>query len=278
MGDNRFLSKPEAANYTLMSAEDFLDFKSLRITAVDETKPWRPATKVEVVKQSGEVVEIDANTPFFEFQDLEGGSLTVSAAAAGHIDSLHIKGTDEGSRFDEPSLEALMKDASQRIPAGIARQPGVSAFDVEMGKGMGKEGIASMTELVEKGILSDSDVAAAAALKEEVYALNLNGGRADKESFVASHADGKVKFQLIRGDVLVPVVDAPKNPTTRLFMVFGPGADGKKTLYTAAPGRNMPRHPNPNQHKDAASGILNEKTFKESADAWFETVMLTGKG
>ena len=269
-------SMEQKSPYELMPANEYLGFRSVEVTEVDESKPWKPALKVKVEKAGGEVVEIDANTPFFVLKNKDGKELTVSAATAGHIDSLHIKGTDAGSLFDEPSIQALMQDAAKKIPTEVASAPGVSAFDVEMGKSMGQEGIASLKELQQSGVLSQEDVDAALALKDQVAQLNLSGSKADKETFVAEHSNGKVKFQLIRGDVLVPVVDAPKRPTTKLFMVFGPDASGdKKTMYTAAPGRNMPRHPNPNQHMN--DGVVDQATFKESADAWFDTVMLVGK-
>ena len=145
---------------------------------------------------------------------------------------------------------------------------------------MGKEGIASMEELKAEGILADSDLNTAESVRAEVEELNKSGDETAKKAFVekfkSENPDCKVQFQLVRGTVLVPTVDTPKRDTTKLFMVFGPGADGKKTAYTMAPGRHMPRHPNPDQHKNQ-EGVLNEETFKESADAWFNTVMLTGK-
>ncbi len=262
--------------YELTVAPEYRNFQKVEVTEVDESKPWKPAKKIKVTKENGEEVEIGASTPFFVFKNKDGKELTVSGEAAGHIDGLHIRGTDAGSVFDEPSLEALMKDASEKMPPSVASEPGVSAFDVEMGKSMGKEGIASMTELIRDGVLTSEDVAQATALKNEVMELNKAGTKEAKEAFVSSHADGQIRFQLIRGDVLVPVVNTPKRPTTKLFMVFGPAeGDDRKTMYTAAPGRNMPRHPNPGQHT-SKEGVLDETTFKESSDAWFNTVMLVG--
>ena len=139
---------------------------------------------------------------------------------------------------------------------------------------------ASMEELKTEGILDDSDLTSVEAVRTEVQKLNESGDEDAKKAFVekfkSENIDSKIQFQLVRGTVLVPTVDTPKRDTTKLFMVFGPGADGKKTAYTMAPGRHMPRHPNPDQHK-SQEGVLDEKTFKESADAWFDTVMLTGK-
>ncbi|OGI64643.1 hypothetical protein A3H53_02295 [Candidatus Nomurabacteria bacterium RIFCSPLOWO2_02_FULL_40_10] len=263
--------------YQLISVSEYLGFKNVEVTEVDETKPWKPAKKVKVIKKDGEVVEIDATTPFFILRNKYGKELTVSAATAGHIDSLHIKGTDAGSVFNEPSLEALMQDVAQKINANIATEPGVSAFDIEMGKNMGKEGIASLTELQQSLVLTREDVQKALALKEEVARLNFVGTKKEKETFVKNHSDGKIQFQLIRGDVLISVVDSPKRPTTKLFIVFGPAeGDNRKTMYTVAPGRNMPKHPNPKQHMNN-DGLVDEKTFKESTDAWFNTVMLIGE-
>lgn len=261
--------------YTLIPTLEYLDFKNIEITKVDESKPWKPAVTVEVEKAGGEKVEIDANTPFYILRNNKGEELTVSAATAGHIDSLHIKGTDAGSLFDEPSFAALMEDAAKKISTDISSLPGVSSFDIEMNKSMGREGIASLRELQQSGILTKEDVDKVFILKEEVFELNHSGTKVDKEEFILKHKGEKVGFQLIRGEVLVPIVDTPKKETTKLFMVFGPSeSDDRKTLYTAAPGRNMPRHPNPSQHLN--NGVFNEATFKESSDAWFNTVMLVG--
>ncbi len=271
----------EESKYALDSNQEFLGFQNVEVTKTDDTKPWKPALEVKVTKTDGSVAEnLDANTPFFTFRDSEGNEMTVTAAAAGHIDQLHIKGEDAGSKFDYSSLEALFKDVAQKLPQEVASAPGVSDFAVDMGRHMGKEGIASMAELKTEGILSEADLSTAESVRAEVQELNKSGDEAAKkafaEKFKADNPDCKVQFQLVRGTVLVPTVDTPKRDTTKLFMVFGPGADVKKTAYTMAPGRHMPRHPNPGQHKNQ-EGILNEETFKESADAWFDTVMLTGK-
>lgn len=267
--------------YALDSNQEFLGFENVEVTKTDETKPWKPALEVKVTKADGSVAEnLDANTPFFTFRDSEGNEMTVTAAVAGHIDELHIKGEDAGSKFEYPSLEALFEDVAKKLPQEVASVPGVSDFAVDMERHMGKEGIASMEELKTEGILGDSDLSTAEYVRVEVEELNKSGDENAKKAFVekfkADNPDCKVQFQLVRGTVLVPTVDSPKRDTSKLFMVFGPGADGKKTAYTMAPGRHMPRHPNPDQHKNQ-EGVLNEETFKESADAWFDTVMLNGK-
>jgi hypothetical protein len=281
--DNTINKSPEAEKneYALHADPAFLDFQNVEVTKVDDTKPWKPAVEVKVVKADGTTVEgVDANTPFFAFRDAEGNDMTVTAAAAGHIDQLHIKGTDAGSKFDYPSLKELFEDVAKKLPSEIAKAPGVSDFAIDMGKNMGKEGIATMAELEKTGELTKENIDLAQAVRSKVQELNKSGDENAKKAFIeqwaSKHPDSKIKFELIRGTVLVPTVDAPKRDTQELFMVFGPGADGKKTAYTMAPGRHMPRHPNPGQHKNN-EGALDEKTFQESADAWFDTVMLKGK-
>ena len=150
------MSTPEQqGNYRLEANQQFLNFQSVKETKIDEEKAWKPALEVQVTNADGTIVEgLGANTPFFTFEDVYGNKLTVSAAAAGHIDEIHIKGKDAGSKFDEPSLEALLKDAATKMPEGIATEKGVSAFDIEMGKSMGRDGIASMAELKDQGVLT----------------------------------------------------------------------------------------------------------------------------
>jgi len=273
--------KETQPNFQIESNPEFLGFQKVEVTSTDESKPWKPAKEVRVTKKDGSIAEnVDANMPFFTFQDKGGGEMTVSAAAAGHIDNLHIKGQEAGSKFDYDSLENLFKVVAEKLPEKVATEPGVSAFAVNMGKKMGKEGVATMEELVRDGVMEETDIETARAKKGDVVRLNLEGDAEEKQKFIdqfkAENPDCKVQFQLIRGEVLVPIVDAPKRETTELFQVWGPGADGRKTVYTMAPGRYMPRHPNPGQHKDKA-GKLNEETFNESSEAWFNTVMLIGK-
>lgn len=274
-------SKNNEQKYVLNSNQEFLGFQKVEVTKTDDSKPWKPALEVRVTKADGSVTEnLDANTPFFTFSDQRGNKMTVTAAAAGHIDQLHIKGEDAGSKFDYPSLETLFKDIAQKIPQEIASAPGVSDFSVDMGRHMGKEGIAEMEELRAEGVLSETDLAVVETVRSEVRELNKTGDEEAKKTFVKKfkeeNPDCKVQFHIVRGTVLVPIVDVAKRDTTKLFMVFGPGVDGNKTAYTMAPGRHMPRHPNPNQHRNQ-DGALNEQTFQESANAWFDTVMLTGK-
>ena len=265
--------------HEVVGTPEYHGFKNVKVTKVNEELPWKPATEVEVTLADGSVKTIDANTPFFVFKNQEGKELTVSAAAAGHIDGLHIHGEEPGSQFDVATIDELMALAASKIPEDVASTPGVSAFSVEMGKSMGLEGIASVAELQAEGVLSEDEVGQLMALKDEVIQLNMKGTKEEKDAFVTGHVFGKVSFKLIRGDVLVPCVDTAKRDTTQLFMAMGPGSskdDTRKTLYTMAPGRNMPRHPNPGEHTDK-EGVLNEETFQESANAWFDTVMLTGK-
>lgn len=264
--------------YGLMRNRELHGFSAMKVTAT-ETKPWGAvaATKIEVTKGDGSSVEVGADDLLYKF--VRGGKeLTVTVAAAEHIDNLHIKGTDAGSRFDEPTLDALMVDMAAKIPPTVATEPGVSAFSVDMGKHMGNEGIASLAELKAEGVLADSDIATAEAVKDQVIKLNRSGDAAAKSAFIEAfktdHPDCKIQFQVIRGSVLVPTVETPKRPTTKLFMVFGP-TDTGKTLWTAAPGRDMPKHPDPKQHQ--AGEVFDEESFQRSAEAWFETAMLTGE-
>lgn len=116
-------------------------------------------------------------------------------------------------------------------------KPGPYAFAMEMGKNMGKEGIATLEELKDKGFVSQADIDKTMAVKEEVFELNKSGDEESRNAFVEKfkeeNPDNKVQFQVVRGAVIVSVVDAPKQDTTQLFSVFGPGEVGDKIMYTA---------------------------------------------
>ncbi len=266
------------SNYHLDVNKEFLGFREAEVTEIDESKPWRPPKTLKVVKADGTIVEnVPANAAFFTFRDANGQEIVITGAVAEHIDRLHIKGLDAGSKFDYDSLLDLFTDVAKKLPEDLATKPGVSDFAIEMGKNMGKEGIASLQELLADGIISEQDLSIVENFREKVKELNKSSDLESKKAFVQSfkeqYPDCKVQFQIVRDVVIVPVVKSPKRPTTKLFMVFGPGEDNKKIAYTMAPGRHMPRHPNPNQHKNQ-DGELNEATFDESSQAWFDTVML----
>jgi len=276
------IEKPQG-RFKVESDSSYLNFQGVEVTEVDESKPWKPPLKVKVTKADGSEEEIDAATPFFTFKDADLRELRVSAAAAGHVDSLHIKGTDAGSKFDYPSLEVLMLDVEEKLPDDILDTPGPSAFDIEMGKHMGNEGLATTEELAADGTIKTEDVSTLQTVRDEVATANKSGileSRAELvERFNSEHPDCNIQLQVIRdGAVIVPTVSTPKRATTKLFMVFGPTdppQEGVKTLWTAAPGRNMPRHPIPAQFTEEEGGTEGA-AYQEALDAWFNTVMLTG--
>jgi hypothetical protein len=271
----------EKPKFTLDIDPAYEGFQSVEVTKIDDSKPWKPALEVKITKADGSVAEgVDANRAVYTFKDAKDNALTVSIATAGHIDDLHIHAKEPGSKFERASLTELMQDISKHLPDDVMERKGVSTFDMQMGKHVGMEGIASMDELLEEGNLTPQDIATARMEKDRVFELNKSGSMEDKKSYIdsfrAAHPESKIQFQLVRDTVVVPVVESSKRPTTKLFMMMGPGADGKPSMYTIAPGRDMPRHPNPGQHTDR-DGKFDEATFKQSADAWFDTVMLTGK-
>lgn len=276
-------SAPERGNYALLSEPQYKGFQKVEVTEVDESKPWKPPMKIKVTLADGGEQEIDASTPFHTFEGDAGKKLTVSAATAGHVDDLHIKGTEPGSHFDYPSLEGFLADVADKLPKGITDTPGPSAFDMDMGKKMGAEGLASMQELLTDGVIAQTDIDTIQRYREQVTQLNKTGDKTAREAFVTQFAsenpDCKIQFQVIRGGaVLVPTVKAPKRPTNKVFMVFGPTdpqQEGTKTMWTAAPGRYMPRHPVPTQFNEAEGGSEGN-AYKEAAAAWFDTVMLVG--
>lgn len=272
---------PEKTPYQLeIPYPNLIDFTAVSVTKVDESKAWKPASEVSVSHPDGSIEEgIDATTPAYLFKG-ESGDLSVSITAAGHIDSLHIHGAEPGSKFDYDNLTDLFTDVATKLPDGLSSNPNeTSSFSIDMGKEMGSEGLASLSELVANGTLSQEDVDEASKVRNMVAELNASGDVDAMNAFVASYANehpgAKILFEKVRGAAVVPVVRAPKQKTTELFMVFGPDGKGGKTLYTAAPGRNMPKHPIAAQHANP-DGSINLDSFKQSAEAWFDTAMLVG--
>lgn len=270
------------SNYTLDINSDYENFQSIVVSEIDETKPWKPATKVTITTKDGSVIEwVDANTPLYTFNDIDWNQVHVTAATAGHIYDLHIKWTDLGSKFNYDNLTDLFSDVVKKLPLDIAREKWVSAFSIDMWRGMWKEGIANIDELKAAWIIGNSDILAISFAKEDVFSLNKQWTKEEKQDFInrfsQENPHSKIQFQLVRDSVIVPIVYTRHIDTTKLFMVFGPWTNKDKIMYTAAPGRHMPRHPDVNQHKDSETWEINDATFKESSDAWFTTVMLQQK-
>lgn len=268
----------EEANYEVMVNPEFQGFQRIEVTKIDESKPWKPALEVKVTKADGSIVEnLDASITYAIFRSKGGIEMSVTLEKAGHIDKLHIKGEDAGSHFNFSSFDELLKEIAKKMPETVATEKKLTALSIEMGVSMGKEGLATLEELESAGVVTEEQVAEAMKMKDEVGKLNKDGSADEKNAFIAKflaeNGDSPIQFQLVRGVVLVPIVKTEKHDTSSLFLVFGPGKD-KKTMYTAAPGRFMPKMPVPGDHIEG--GVLNEEAFKESADAWFRTAMLTG--
>lgn len=261
----------------LMCNREFLDFRNLEVLTVDESKPWKPPKTVIVTLANDEVATPDANMPFFMFVT-DDGNLTVSAAAAGHVQKLHFENADPGSQFGFPSLYELFRTITEKLPDGIAKIPGRHSFGLEMGRPMGYEGIASLQELMSVDVVSSEDIATITSLQDDVFALNKRGDIEAKRAFVAEKGRTRtITFALVRNTVLVPTVIAPMRPTTKLCLSFGPQEGSpNKTLYMAAPGRWMPRHPDPKQFSIEEGGVDGE-AFQESLESWLTTAMLTQK-
>ncbi len=108
---------PENSGYKLEAVPEYLNFQSVEVTEIDEAMPWALPLKVKITKADGTVEEdVNGNTTFFTFTDTQGQKLTVSAAASGHIDDIHFKGEDVGSRFNYGSLEEMLLEAEGIIP------------------------------------------------------------------------------------------------------------------------------------------------------------------
>lgn len=257
--------------------ERYLGFRKIVVVERDYAKSWKPAAIVSVTLADGAEEEIPAATPFFTFVT-NSGELTVSAATCGHIHDLHISGTDLGSRFSVVNLGHLFEIVKDKIPNCIAGMPGISSFALDTGRLIGHEGLAKSMELVEDNVIDMNDVAAVERHRPLVYLLNKAGHIEAKKEFISifrqNNLGCRIQFEIIRGSVIVPVVIAPMRPTKEVFMVFGPteGQTGK-ALYTAAPGRWMPRHPNPSEFTEQEGGV-DGKEFRKSLNEWFTTVML----
>lgn len=266
-------------SFELKINADLQGFEAVEVTSVDESLPYKPPLEVAVTLADGTVAEVAASTPYAVFVDKDGGRLEVSIASAGHVKELHVDGKDAGSVFDVSTIDELLVIVQEHLPEGIAESDGVSAFSVETSRPMGEEGVGGLDVLLSAGLVSSEEVEEIAANTEVIIKLNLEGSDEDKNRFVAEynaqHEGSKIKLQQVRSGVIVLAADVPKQPTTELFMVFGPtGEENTKTMYTMAPGRFMPKMPNPSEH--TVDGAVDENTFKESTDAWLSTAMLVG--
>ena len=157
----------EQAPYSLeLPNPNLVDFTAVEITKVNEELAWKPAVEVAVTHPDGTKTEnVDPFTPVYSFRG-QDGELTVPIQTAGHIDSLHIRGQEPGSQFSYDNTTDLFTDVAEKLPAGIASNPEPRiSLSIEMGKSMGKEGVASLAELVANGTLSEEDVQLVSSLR-----------------------------------------------------------------------------------------------------------------
>ncbi len=268
---------PDWQMYKLYTDEEYLWFVNMEVIEIDETKPRKPATKVKITKKDWTSEIIDANKPLFYFYTKSWKKINITPTTAKHIEDLHIKWTDAWSLFDYNTLKELFSDIVNKLPSNLANlEEWRFSFSIDMWKGMWKEGISTMDELKAKWILSDFDVSTAFKYKDEVYNLNKNWTEEQKNKFIEDYnkdnKDCKVKFKLVRWDVLIPFVNTEKIYTEELFVGWWVWDNWELYIFTMAPWRDMPMHPKwSNFYND---WVFDEDLYKKSADAWFNTVML----
>lgn len=268
----------EKNNYYLNVNHEFLDFKNIEATKIDQTKPWQPALELKLLKADGTTVNnLEANIPFFTLRNNNGNEIIINGATIYHINYLHFKQNEAGSTFNYPRIINLFEDLAKKLAVEIADNLKANSLSIEMDKIIGKEAVASINELINEKVLTVSDKNIVDYYRDEVRKLNKEATKDEKNDFIAkfksANSSCKIQFGLIRDSVLIPMVKASKRDTNKLFIALGPNINGKKLVYTMAPGRSMPIYPDANKHQDE-HGLFNKQTFNESAKAWFDNVMI----
>ena len=256
---------------------------SARVTEIDKTKPFYFPVTVEVAFADGRTQSVPAATPVYTLTYAGVNTrLTISAASVAHILDTHFNPGKPASQFSYANIGELVADIAGRIDGARVNPTGRNEFRFSMGRNMGTDGVGSLNDLLASGAISTSDNEALGSYSDRLMAANLAGDAQALQALVASFKEefstSNIQLEYIaRANCVVPRINMPPQPTQELMVVFGRSEDAQvATLYTASPGRSMPRFPSRQQHAIPGTSDINTTTFKESFDAWFRHSFLRG--
>lgn len=243
------VSQPDGRG-SAVEKSSLISFKDIQPSQFHPEKKWM-ATHFKIERPDGTVEEVESTTPLLTMQTKDGTRIEVPAFAAHHVTTLHRKGEEAGSTLGD-SLEASFRAVEEHLPEKLPFAKESAAFEIDLGKTTGTEGVASQKEMLEKGIVSEADLKALATAKDEVFRLNLVGTDEDKQKFVDAfnakpELSGRNVKLGVRGGAVAPFFITERQATTKMFVVVGkekdPDGSEHNRIWTIAPGRYMDKLP-----------------------------------
>ena len=234
---------PPESHWELQVREQMSD---IRPTKSDPNRPWIK-THFEITRPDGTKVEIKAEDSVMQIRSRSGQVIDIPAHVAEHIYSLHLKGHEAGSTFTQTSLADVMRSFAERMPAQVDPSKGAT---IDFGQVIGQEGITpSRSEMVERGVVTQQDLARLDTFKEEAFKLNLEGTEQEKAAFVEranQSLQGNVRL-IVRANTITPLYLTERPATSLGFMAISsqraPEGTVSLRVATIVTGRSMEKLP-----------------------------------
>lgn len=224
---------------------------------------------VNVIWEDGATLRrVEANTPAYTLVDPTDryAAIALTLERADHIKKLHLAHGESGSYFTpiihddytpEPiTLEMVMRKVAESVvPDALGGDWFRRTLEMPSGDLPGREGIASLESLLERGIISQSLFNLFFSWHERIAAANLTPGLEVKirciEEFKNTLQNNGIAspltLKLVReaeGGVVVPHVSAMPRLTNKMMVeLTRDEKTGGTFIHTIAPGKAMPRHP-----------------------------------
>ena len=209
-------------------------------------------TAYRATRPDGSELDLASDDIVVSLRDFSGMTVEVTARSFEHIFSRHVRAQEAGGVFIADSLEEIFRLVARYVPEHLDFENKQSiALEIETEAVVGTEGVISVQELLNQGVVSDEDVTVLNLSQEEVFLLNRSGDLDQKKNFVRKFnqefESRNVRLGL-RAEAIVPFYKTPRPQTKKIFMALGKDQDESGNehirMYTIAPGRAMEKLPN----------------------------------
>lgn len=149
------------------------------------------------------------------------GSLEMTSETEAHIIDQHFTGVEAGGRFSCTWPE-LVEIIGEHAPGAVEYgENGQMTLEIDAGRIVGRTGVEVISQLAERGLLSDQGLRALEAASTEIYTRNFlddsNQKRTYVESFNGRQADETFKL-IVRSDSICALIKAELVPTSEIVV------------------------------------------------------------
>lgn len=226
-------------------------------------------------------IELDADVVCERLANEHRERLLLTVDRGAHILARHMRGQWGGVFLQGVTITGLLDLFRRHYHDRLVQGKHPYKIKVSCDRAVGTSGIASASELARRGLLSDDDRERLSQLKEEVFATNLRGNRADRAALVTrvnrEWRDGKVRL-LERNGVVLPSFIATPQPTRSFVIVLDrpPGIsqpDDRAQIRTMYPGELLCGAPAPASGTQLAAQA-DLRAYRQAFEVWYEHGLL----